>query len=107
PHTPHTADQASPARGRDRLLRRPQNEHRAVRLRAGAIAPRLDPSVATFCARATQASQMYTFGPAINLATSLGGRSQNVHTVSRLRLLECQTRCHQVPPALLTICCTR
>jgi hypothetical protein len=47
-----------------------------------------------------QASQMNTFGPEINLLTSLGGRSQNVQTASRF------LGRHHEPPATSTICCT-
>ena len=52
----------------------------------------------------TQESQIYTFGPEINLDTSLGGRSHQVQTASA-EVRRRQT-CHQLPPAAVTICCT-
>jgi hypothetical protein len=54
----------------------------------------------------THESQMYTFGPAINLDTSMGGRSHQVQTASR-SLLRLRQTCHQLPPAAATTCCTR
>ena len=54
----------------------------------------------------TQESQIYTFGPAINLDTSLGGRSHQVQTASLSEVRRRQT-CHQLPPAAVTTCCTR
>jgi hypothetical protein len=71
------------------------------------IGPRLEASATAVSASVTQASQMYTLGPAISFATSLGGRSQKVHTASRAATRVRHTRCHQLPPAALTICWTR
>jgi hypothetical protein len=82
----------------------PQKLQRAIALFVFVTAPPLRPAVAR-SASDTQPSQMYTFGPATSLPTSLGGRPQNVQFASRFR--DPHARCHQVPPAPSTICCTR
>ena len=68
-----------------------------------------DPVAVPLAARpaaSTHESQMYTFGPAINLDTSLGARSHQVQTASGCLVRRRQT-CHQLPPAAVTTCCTR
>src|SRR5688572_30496148 len=75
----------------------------STRVRFACPAP---PDLAARSAFTTQESQIYTLGPAISFATSLGGRSHQLQTASRATVRRRHT-CHQLPPAALTTCCTR